>query len=289
MWNELGLSIVCDIYKRYSTHYSIRLLAYIDHNQIKYSNAFKKIPTIGAIQCVLRRCSQLAKTPKGISQKHYRVWNQTFTPSYPHIPVFTWYFMIKGSHQSIHVRVLGPVHVSGAPIDVYSQTVGSYFSVLPYIMNKKQTEYSARTGNASYKRLASVDEINADGTPRVIEIFTFRILQDPSPIITITDLQKTYQYDSLSTYCSFYMDGFDVAARRKCKYMEGHVYNDFMSYYDSVKDRIEANDVSEKKQLPLTTDEIMKWAEALDARHLLKYYNPIIEADKLKWIDMRDF
>lgn len=85
------------------------------------------------------------------------------------------------------------------------------------------------------------------------------------------------------------MDGFDVAARRKCKYMEGHVYNDFMSYYDSVKDRIEANDVSEKKQLPLTTDEIMKWVEALDARHLLKYYNPIIEADKLKWIDMRDF
>jgi hypothetical protein len=200
MWNELGLSIVCDIYKRYSTHYSIRLLAYIAHNQMKYSNVFKKIQTIGAIQCVLRRCSQLAKTPKGISQMHYRVWNQNQA----------------GSHQSIHVRVLGPVHVSGAPIDVYSQEVGSYFSVLLYIMNKKQIEYSAYKGKASYKRLASVDEINADGTPRVIEIFTFRILHDPSPIITITDLQKTYQYDSLATYCSFYMNVFDMAARRKC-------------------------------------------------------------------------
>ena len=285
MWNELGLFIVCDIYKRYSTHYSIRLLAYIAHNQIKYSNAFKKIPTIGAIQRVLRRCSQLTNTPKGISRAHYRVWNQTFTSSYTHIPFFSWYFMIKGSHQSIHVRVLGPVHVNGAPIDVYSQTVGSYFSVLPYIMNKKQIEYSARTGKASYKRLVSIDEINADGTPRVIEIITFRILQD-LPIITITDLHKTYQYDSLATYCSFYMDGFDMAARRKCKYMEGQIYNDFMIYFDNVKDHI---DTCVKKQLPLTTDEIMKWVDELDAQHLLKYYNPIIEADKLKWIDMRNF
>ena len=51
MWNELGLSIVCDIYKRYSTHYSIRLLAYIAHNQMKYSKKFQ----------------QLTNTPKGIS------------------------------------------------------------------------------------------------------------------------------------------------------------------------------------------------------------------------------
>lgn len=46
--------------------------------------------------------------------------------------------------------------------------------------------------------------------------------------------------DSLATYCHFYMDGFDIVARRKCKYIDAHVYNDFMSYYDSVKDRIEA-------------------------------------------------
>ena len=40
-------------------------------------------------------------------------------------------------------------------------------------MDKKQIEYSARLDKASYKRLVSID-----GTPRVIEIFTFRILQD---------------------------------------------------------------------------------------------------------------
>jgi hypothetical protein len=152
-------------------------------------------------------------------------------------------------------------------------------------MSKKQTEYSARSGKASYKRLASIDEINADGTPRVIEIFTFRILQD-LPIITITDLRKTYQYDSLATYCSFYMDGFEIAARRKCQYMEGQAYQDFVSYFYSVKDRI---DTCDKKQLPLTTDEIIKWVDELDARHLLEYYNPIIETDQSKWIDMRDF
>jgi hypothetical protein len=59
-----------------------------------------------------------------------------------------------------------------------------------------------------------------------------------------------------------------------------------MSYYDSVKDHIEANDVSEKKQLALTTDAIMKWVDKLDAHHLLKYYNPIIDIDATKWIDM---
>ena len=137
MWNELGLSIVCDIYKRFSSHHSIRMMSYIAHNQMKYSNQFCKIPTIGAIQCVLRRCSQLAKAleaPKGVSQAHYRVWNQALSGN---LPVFSWYFMIKDPQQSIHVRVLGPVHVNGAPIDVYSRTVCSYFSVLPYIMSKK--------------------------------------------------------------------------------------------------------------------------------------------------------
>ena len=294
MWTELGLSIVCDIYKRFSSHHSIRMMSYIAHNQMKYSNQFhkiRKIPTIGAIQCVLRRCSQLAKAtdvleaptaPKGVSQAHYRVWNQALSGN---LPVFSWYFMIKDPQQSIHVRVLGPVYVNGAPIDVYSRTVCCYFSVLPYIMSKKQTEYSARTGKASYKRIASVDEINADGKPRVIEIFTFRILQD-LPIITITDLRKTYQYDSLATYCSFYMDGFDVAARRKCQYMEGQIYQDFVSYFYSVKDRI---DTCGKKQSPLTTDEIMKWVDELDSRSLLEYYNPITYIDETKWIDMRDF
>jgi hypothetical protein len=197
--------------------------------------------------------------------------------------------MIKDPHQSIHVRVLGPVYVNGAPIEEYSlDTIESHFSVLPYIMNKKQTEYSARSGKASYKRLASVDEINADKTPRVIEIFTYRILQDPSPVITITDLTKAYQYDSLATYCSFYMDGFEIAARRKCKYMEGQAYKDFVSYFYNVKDRIEACNVR-KKQLLLTPAEIMKWVDELDAQHLLEYYNPITDIDKTKWIDMRDF
>lgn len=286
MWTELGLAIVCDIYKRLSSHHSIRMMSYITNNQMKYSNQFRKIPTIGAIQCILRRCSHLAKAPKapkGVSREHYRVWNQIFTPS--SIPVFSWYFMIKDPQQSIHVRVLGPAYVNGAPIDVYSRTVCSYFSVLPYIMSKKQTEYSARSGKASYKRLASIDEINADGTPRVIEIFTFRILQD-LPIITITDLRKTYQYDSLATYCSFYMDGFEIAARRKRQFMEGQSYQDFVSYFYSIKGRI---DTCGKKQLPLTTDEIMKWVDELDARNLLEYYNPITYIDEMKWIDMRDF
>lgn len=61
MWNELGISIICDIQTIFESSFNTNDVIYFAHNQMKYSNQFCKIPTIGAIQCVLRRCSELAK------------------------------------------------------------------------------------------------------------------------------------------------------------------------------------------------------------------------------------
>ena len=289
IWTELELSILCDTYKQYSNTYSIHMMAYIVHSKMTHSAQIRKIPTMGAIRCALRRCLLLAQNTNtnmitGVSHNHYRVWTKVAYSLYTYIPVFSWNFIIRDLQQSIYVRVLGPVYVNGAPL--CHNTISSHFTVLPYIMNKTETEYSARTGNVSYKRIVSADEIHKDGTPRVIEIYTYRILKD-LPIITITNLRKTYQYDSLATYCGFYMDGFVKAVHCKCKYMNGNAYNEFVSYFYNVKDRIECDDdddICEKKHQPLTTDEIMKWVDILDARHVLEYYNSIIVK---KWIDMR--
>jgi hypothetical protein len=244
---------------------------------------------MNAIERMLRRCSLLQKNNKenllnksnlnsNISNLHSNIWHSVNIAKYHNDllaynePIYASKFILANNNK-LHVTVLGSAYVNGSPLPIENNELFQMsFEMLPFIITERNLENCNRK---SMKKIISVDQFNLDNSPKVVEIYTFNVLQNKNADdhFIITNLHKKYQYDSLKTYCQFYMDSIIQAASCKCATIHECNQDDFVTYFNSIKERIESDDYINQKAI--STNEILDFIEILKPNNILAYYNPI--------------
>jgi len=275
-WTDSQIKLICYLYKKYHTHFTIKILSHIVLDNIKhiplyYLGKAKTFPSQSAVERMLRRCT-LFQT----SKQHCNIWNSVnvsyianMRPSHDDFtlynrPIYSGEFILANDYKT-RVRVIGSAYVNGQPLPIENiELFEMSFEMLPYIMNKIHLEYLNKNWNKNCSRkLVVIDEFNRDKTPKVVEIYTYTILpkkNDEDPFI-ITNLRKRYQYDSLKTYCQFTMDSIVQLASYKCGIMPECEQDDFVTYVNSIKERIETDD--NKIGTSITENEISEFIDIL--------------------------
>ena len=286
-WTNNQLKVVCYIYKKYHTIFNINILATIIFGNIRrlslhYLGKSNKFPNMNAIECMVRRCSLLQKNNRdnlfNISTLHFNIWQSVNITKYNddlklyNEPIYCSKFILANNNK-VHVTVLGSSYVNGSPLSIENNELFQMsFEMLPFIITERNLEYCNRK---CMKKIISVDQFNLDNSPKVVEIYTFNVLlnKNADDHFIITNLHKKYQYDSLKTYCQFYMDSIIQAASLKCATLDTCNQDDFVTYFHSIKERIEIEDNTDENAI--STNEILDFIEILKPNNILAYYNPI--------------
>jgi len=313
-WTNNQLKVVCYIYKKYYTIFNINILATIIFDNIRrlslpYLGKSNIFPNMRAIERMLRRCSLLQKINKenllnksnlhsNISNLHFNIWHSVNITKYHddlklyNEPIYASNFILANNNK-VHVLVLGSAYVNGSPLPIENNELFQMnFEMLPYIITKRNLENCnlencnlencnlencnlKNCNRKSMKKIISVDQFNLNNSPKVVEIYTFNVLQNKNADdhFIITNLHKKYQYDSLKTYCQFYMDSIIQAASCKCATIDTCNQDDFVTYFNSIKERIESDDYINEKAI--STNEILDFIEIIKPNNILAYYNPI--------------
>ena len=286
-WTNNQLKVVCYIYKKYHTIFNINILATIICGNIRrlslsYLGKSNKFPNMNAIECMVRRCSLLQTNNRdnlfNISNLHFNIWHSVnITKCNDDLklynePIYSSNFILANNNK-VHVLVLDSAYVNGSPLPIENNELFQIsFEMLPYIITPRNLE---NCNKKCMKRIISVDQFNLNNSPKVVEIYTFNVISNKKnndDCFIITNLHKKYQYDSLKTYCQFYMDSIIQAASCKCATLDTH-QDDFVAYFNSIKERIESDDCKTEKAI--STNEILDFIEILKPNNILAYYNPI--------------
>jgi hypothetical protein len=231
---------------------------------------------MNAVECMLRRCSLLQKNNRdnllNISNLHFKVWGSVnITKCNDDLKLYN---VILANNNKVRVIVLGLAYVNASPLPIENNELFQMnFEMLPYIITKRNLE---NCNKKCMKKIISVDQFNLNNSPKVVEIYTFNVISNKKNDVDcfiITNLHKKYQYDSLKTYCQFYIDSIIQAASLKCATLDTCNQDDFVTYFHSIKERIEIEDNTDENAI--STNEILDFIEILKPNNILAYYNPI--------------
>lgn len=285
-WTRSQIIVVCYMYKTYKNQYSIQLLSYLIEFKLKrlalsFLNKSCKFPNISSIKCMLYRCQYLDNNihKKYISKLQYLIWNSHIDLNQLFIddklmklwnePIYSECFRLF-NHTDLSVKVLGPGYVNNLPLDIENYKLFQYvFEMLPYIVDKNDLySYTKKS-----RKIEFIELYNPDKSPKIIDTYTFDILPinsyDKNSFI-ISNLQKKNKYDSIKTYCQYYMDSIIQAASQKCADLDENLQDNFVDYFNYIKEEIEHDNTSN-----ISNNDILTFLEILKPNNILQYYNPI--------------
>ena len=273
-WTEHQLMVVCSLYKKYKNDFKDKNLAYIIKDNLKrlslhFINKSNNYPTINSICGIIYKIKLLEKNKPGISKQHYEIWNNVKTTIPYNLTIYAGIFRLSNRFD-ILVKVLGSAYVNGKPLDINNNKLFEInFEMLPYILDIDDLQYY---NTKSQKKIEFVDLYNDDKSAKVVEIYTFNVLlekKNDRNTYIITNLRKNYKYDCLKTYCLFYMDSITQAASITCANKDESAQDQFVAYFNDIKERIDNdNDM-------IDDNEILDLIEIVRPNNILQYYNQI--------------
>ena len=285
-WSDGQIFIVCHTYKKFINELNVTLLSYVILDNLKRMSLscigkVNKFPSINAITRMISRCRLLEKNINcGVSKIHYIIWHHQFDTynetcklvNKKKNNIYSGYFRLLNTNDT-WVKVLGVSRVNGVPLDINDNKLFTMnFEMLSSLLNLDDVSYRKTQSN---RKIELVDLYNLDKSAKIIEIYTFNILpknEKQSNVYYITNLCKKYKYDCLQTYCQLYMDSIIQAASYTCANMDEHKQDEFVSYFNDFKDRIENDNT-----LIIDNSEILEFIKILQPNNILEYYNPINE------------
>jgi hypothetical protein len=270
-WTESQLMVVCSVYKKYKNDFKDKNLAYIIKDNLKrlslhFINKSNNYPTVNSICSIIYKIRLFEKNKPGISKKHYKIWNNVKTGIYYNIPIYAGMFKLS-NNMDILVKVLGSAYINGEALDIYNQKLFEInFEMLPYILDIDDLQYN---NTKSQKKIEFVDLYNEDKSVKVVEIYTFNVLLEKNNdrnTYIITNLRKKYKYDCLKTYCIYYMDSIIQAASLTCANKHENDQDEFVEYFNDIKERIE----NDNKMVD--DNEILDLIDIIRPNNILQYY-----------------
>jgi hypothetical protein len=237
---------------------------------------------------MLTNCRLLEETcNKYVSKLHNSIWNKiNANHQYIHVnniklykePIFSGYFRLSRKIDTI-IMALGSAYVNDKPIDIENYNLFQcIFQILPFILDIKDFNSHKKT-----KKIEVIDLYNNHRNPRVIEIYSFDILNNKpydNDTYIISNLRKNYKYDNLKTYCQYYMDSIIQAASRKCAELDEIIQDEFVAYFYNMKEKIENDNNND-----IDDNDILKLLEVLKPNNILQYYNPILQSNNKNILD----
>lgn len=272
-WTKPQLLVVCAVYKKYKNDFKDKTLAYIIIDNLKrlslhFINNSNNYPTINSICCIIYKIKLFEKNKPGISKQHYEIWNNANTSLHNNLPIYAGSFTLS-NRLDIIVKVLGSAFINDQALDINNNKLFEInFEMLPYILNIDDLQCA---NSKSQKKIEFVELYNENKSIKVVEIYTFNVLlanNDKNTYI-ITNLRKKYKYDCLKTYCQFYMDAIIQAASITCANKDESSQDQFVAYFNDIKERIE-NDNDK-----IDDNEILDLIEIVRPNNILQYYNQI--------------
>jgi hypothetical protein len=270
-WTESQLMVVCSVYKKYKNDFKDKNLAYIIKDNLKrlslhFINKSNNYPTVNSICSIIYKIRLFEKNKPGISKQHYKIWNNVKTGIYYNIPIYAGMFKLS-NNMDILVKVLGSAYINGEALDIYNQKLFEInFEMLPYILDIDDLQYH---NTKSQKKIEFVDLYNEDKSVKVVEIYTFNVLLEKNNdrnTYIITNLRKKYKYDCLKTYCIYYMDSIIQAASLTCANKHENDQDEFVEYFNDIKERIE----NDNKMVD--DNEILDLIDIIRPNNILQYY-----------------
>jgi len=273
-WTEHQLMVVCSLYKKYKNDFKDKNLAYIIKDNLKrlslhFINKPNNYPTINSICCIIYKIKLLEKNKPGISKQHYDIWNNVNIALHYNLPIYAGIFRLS-NRLDILVKVLGSAYVNGKALDINNDKLFEInFEMLPYILDIDDLQYY---NTKSQKKIEFVDLYNDDKSAKLVEVYTFNVLLEKNNdrnTYIITNLRKKYKYDCLKTYCLFNMDTIIQAASLTCANKHESIQDEFVAYFNDIKERIDCdNDM-------IDNNEILDLIEIVKPNNILQYYNQI--------------